>query len=57
MSFMASGIYSALQDVVVQKLRLQGERGCTGGHGAAHQMNVTQATKAKSLVFGFFIDK
>lgn len=57
MSFMASGIYSALQDVVVQKLRLQGERGRTGGHGAAHQMNVTQATKAKSLVFGFFIDK
>lgn len=29
-----------VQDVVVQKLRLQGGKGCTGGHGAAHQMNL-----------------
>lgn len=38
-----------VQDVVVQKLRLQGERACTGGHGAAHQMDWTQATRAKSF--------
>lgn len=50
------------QDVVVEKLQLQGERVCTGGHGAAHQMNLTQwdcagdtETLAKSYIFLSFL--
>lgn len=48
-----------VQDVVVQKFRLQGERGSTGGHGAAHQMNLTRRPRANLVLFCFlfFINK